>query len=127
MMMGGALARTHRPASHAGGAPCLVVDHLTLPAEEPFGTTLRDIALEVRAGEILGIAGVAGNGQKELLAALAGERRAAPGARCCWKAGRSARLGPAERRARWASPSSRRSGSAAARCAEYSAVRRTRC
>ena len=99
MMMGGALARTHRPASHAAGAPCLAVDHLTLPADEPFGTTLRDIALELRAGEILGIAGVAGNGQKELLAALAGERRAAPAA--VLLEGRPiGGLGPAERRRR---------------------------
>jgi simple sugar transport system ATP-binding protein len=34
---------------------------------------LRDVTLEVRSGEILGIAGVSGNGQKELLAALSGE------------------------------------------------------
>ena len=33
---------------------------------------LRDIAMTVRAGEIVGIAGIAGNGQSELLAALAG-------------------------------------------------------
>jgi simple sugar transport system ATP-binding protein len=99
MMMGGALARTHRPPAHATGAPCLVVDRLTLPAEEPFGTTLRDIALELRAGEILGVAGVAGNGQKELLAALAGERRTAPGA--VLLDGRPVgALGPAARRAR---------------------------
>jgi simple sugar transport system ATP-binding protein len=35
---------------------------------------LKDVGLEVRGGEIFGIAGVAGNGQNELLAALAGER-----------------------------------------------------
>jgi simple sugar transport system ATP-binding protein len=35
---------------------------------------------QVRAGEIVGIAGVSGNGQQELMAALSGEdRRAAPG------------------------------------------------
>src|SRR5438270_434598 len=33
---------------------------------------LRDIAMTVRAGEIVGIAGIAGNGQSELLGALAG-------------------------------------------------------
>ncbi|MFC7475491.1 ABC transporter ATP-binding protein [Dankookia sp. GCM10030260] len=98
MMMGGALARTSRPATHSTGAPCLVVDHLTMAADEPFGTTLRDVSLELRAGEILGIAGVAGNGQKELLAALAGERRSAPGT--VLLEGRPiGALGPAERRA----------------------------
>ena len=40
---------------------------------EPFGTDLRNITLQVRAGEIVGIAGVSGNGQKELLASLSGE------------------------------------------------------
>ncbi|TPE49920.1 ABC transporter ATP-binding protein [Amaricoccus solimangrovi] len=41
---------------------------------------LRDVSFEVRAGEILGIAGVAGNGQSELLEILAGIRPATSGA-----------------------------------------------
>ena len=97
MMMGGALTHTSRPSTRAGGAPCLQVSGLTLPSEEPFGTTLRDISLELRAGEILGVAGVAGNGQKELLAALSGERRAAAGAVVLNGQGIGS-LGPAERR-----------------------------
>jgi simple sugar transport system ATP-binding protein len=98
MMMGGALTHTSRPVATLG-APCLVVAGLTLASDEPFGTTLRDISLELRAGEILGVAGVAGNGQKELLAALSGERRAAAGA--VLLAGQPiGTLGPAERRAR---------------------------
>jgi general nucleoside transport system ATP-binding protein len=52
----------------------LELDHLSLPTADPFGTTLKDIGLTVRSGEILGIAGVSGNGQKELMAALSGER-----------------------------------------------------
>jgi general nucleoside transport system ATP-binding protein len=52
----------------------LELDHLSLPTADPFGTTLKDISLTVRSGEILGIAGVSGNGQKELMAALSGER-----------------------------------------------------
>jgi ABC-type uncharacterized transport system ATPase subunit len=42
-------------------------------SRDPFGTALRHVDLDVRAGEIVGIAGVSGNGQKELLAALSGE------------------------------------------------------
>ena len=76
MMIGGALPVAHRAAPLQEGRPCLQITRLTLPADEPFGTMLRDVSLTLRDGEILGIAGVAGNGQKELLAALAGERRA---------------------------------------------------
>jgi simple sugar transport system ATP-binding protein len=46
---------------------------LTLPPAHPFGCGLEQINLELRAGEILGIAGVAGNGQEDLLEALSGE------------------------------------------------------
>jgi ABC-type uncharacterized transport system ATPase subunit len=55
----------------------LELDHLSLPTADPFGTTLKEISLTVRSGEILGIAGVSGNGQKELMAALSGERLSA--------------------------------------------------
>ncbi len=73
MMIGGDLPHpSHRESS--AGAPALVVRGLTLAADDPFGTSLRDIDLTVHAGEILGIAGVSGNGQKELMAALSGER-----------------------------------------------------
>jgi simple sugar transport system ATP-binding protein len=54
-----------------------VVDRLSLTAEQAFGTDLKDVSFEVRGGEIFGVAGVAGNGQNELLAALAGERTVA--------------------------------------------------
>ncbi len=73
MMIGSELPHPrHRDA--AAGAPALVVDALDVRAGDPFGTTLRGISFSVRAGEIVGIAGVSGNGQKELLAALSGER-----------------------------------------------------
>ena len=63
------------------GAVVLKVQSLSLTKEDPFGMTLTDIGFEVRAGEIVGIAGVSGNGQQELMAALSGEYpRAAPDA-----------------------------------------------
>ena len=63
------------------GATVLEVKGLSLPKQDQFGMTLKDIAFEVRAGEIVGIAGVSGNGQQELMAALSGEDvRAAPDA-----------------------------------------------
>jgi general nucleoside transport system ATP-binding protein len=51
----------------------LVIDHLS-QAPNPFSPTgLHNVSLSVQAGEVLGIAGVAGNGQNALLAALSGE------------------------------------------------------
>jgi len=65
-----AVTKTTRPA----GAVRLAVRDLTLPAETLHGTGLSGIGFELSAGEILGIAGVAGNGQGELQQALSGER-----------------------------------------------------
>ena len=53
----------------------LEVASLNRPAETAFATSLRDICLTARAGEVLGIAGIAGNGQDELMEALIGEWR----------------------------------------------------
>jgi simple sugar transport system ATP-binding protein len=59
--------------SHTPGPARLVVRGLSLPKSHPFATELHDIAFELHAGEVLGVAGVSGNGQQELLAALSGE------------------------------------------------------
>ncbi|MHC8348633.1 ABC transporter ATP-binding protein [Pseudomonas sp. RT4P38] len=58
-----------------GGEAFLSVSGLSWHNPDPFGCSLKDIDLEVRGGEIVGIAGVAGNGQDELLALLSGEER----------------------------------------------------
>ncbi len=50
---------------------------LSAPARTPFAVELKDIDLTVRAGEIIGIAGVAGNGQSELFDVLSGEETVA--------------------------------------------------
>jgi len=49
------------------------VKGLSLAKSHPFATELHDIGFELHAGEVLGVAGVSGNGQQELLAALSGE------------------------------------------------------
>jgi simple sugar transport system ATP-binding protein len=60
------------------GAKVLEVEHLTV--KDGRGVTMvDDVSFSVRAGEIVGIAGVAGNGQSELLEAISGIRRAASG------------------------------------------------
>ena len=76
LMIGEELKSVTRGAGRNVGEPRLVVDGLTMESEEIHGVDLRNIALEVNAGEIFGIAGVAGNGQNELLLALSGERLA---------------------------------------------------
>jgi simple sugar transport system ATP-binding protein len=53
--------------------PRLVLDRLTIRSNQQFGTDLKDISFAVSPGEILGIAGIAGNGQSELMDALSGE------------------------------------------------------
>jgi len=65
------------------GAARLRVRGLQLAREDQFGVDLKGIDLEVRAGEVLGIAGVSGNGQRELLYALSGEDCRAPAGSIC--------------------------------------------
>ena len=60
------------------GDVVLRVQALTLPKQDQFGTNLADIAVEVRAGEIVGVGGVSGFGQQVFMAALSGEDPRAP-------------------------------------------------
>ncbi|TRL41860.1 ABC transporter ATP-binding protein [Rhizobium straminoryzae] len=73
MMVGSDVAGVHRDSTTDLGSALVQVQNLSVPARTPFSVTLKDIALEVRAGEVLAIAGVAGNGQGELFDALSGE------------------------------------------------------
>ena len=56
------------------GNVVLHLDALDIDSDDPFGTQLKEISLALRAGEIVGIAGISGNGQQELLKAISGER-----------------------------------------------------
>ena len=76
LMIGREFPRTQRRA-HTAGAPVLELVALTVPSDGPFGTPLSNINLTLHAGEILGIAGVSGNGQSELVDAITGEQRVA--------------------------------------------------
>jgi general nucleoside transport system ATP-binding protein len=53
--------------------PMLEVSTLSLAKQHAFGTALHNISFQVRAGEIVGLAGISGNGQQELMALLSGE------------------------------------------------------
>ncbi|MGY3454538.1 ABC transporter ATP-binding protein [Bradyrhizobium sp. USDA 4353] len=74
MMVGTEIKEVKPPAERRTTVPRLVVNDLNLAPSELHGVSLRNISFELKGGEILGIAGVAGNGQDELFAALSGER-----------------------------------------------------
>ena len=77
LMIGAEPPQLEHRTQKAGDA-VLVVNDLRLAREDQFGVDLDGISLRVCAGEVVGIAGVSGNGQKELLYALSGEDCRAP-------------------------------------------------
>lgn len=90
-------ALTHREVT--AGLPVLEVRGLSLPRADQFGVDLHDIRFEVRAGEVVGIAGVSGNGQQALLYALSGEDTRAQPDMVRMSAEPAGHLGPQKRRA----------------------------
>jgi ABC-type uncharacterized transport system ATPase subunit len=76
LMVGAELPDIHREAGAPSREPRLEAIGLSTKSEDPFGIDLNGISLSVHGGEILGIAGVSGNGQAELLSQLSGERTA---------------------------------------------------
>ena len=89
-------ALEHR-ASQPGQA-VLAVNDLSLPSSDPFGMDLSRLNFQVRAGEVVGIAGVSGNGQRELMYALSGEDTRADAASIQIQGQPVAQLGPQDRR-----------------------------
>ncbi len=63
-----------REAWQQGNQKLLHLTSLSVPSDDPFGTSLHDINLHVCSGEIVGIAGVSGNGQQELSRLISGEQ-----------------------------------------------------
>ena len=81
LMVGRAvLLRVQKAAAAAGPAAPPALEARGLRVRDARGLeAVRGVSLTVRAGEILGVAGVEGNGQAELIEALAGLRPAAAG------------------------------------------------
>jgi simple sugar transport system ATP-binding protein len=73
LMIGGSFAEAHREPRPPKGGSRLEVTALSTATGAPFATEIRNASFTVHPGEIFGIAGVAGSGQAELLAALSGE------------------------------------------------------
>jgi ABC-type uncharacterized transport system ATPase subunit len=98
LMVGRKVALSLERELAAPGAPLLEIDRLTLI--DPLGIArLHDISFTLHRGEILAVAGISGNGQTELMQALAGLRPVASG---------SVRLRGEELMARGRLPSPRR-------------------
>ena len=74
MMIGESLAPPTCQEECEPGPERLSVSAVTLRGKNSNKAELQNISLSVRAGEIIGIAGVAGNGQKQLMAVLSGEK-----------------------------------------------------
>jgi general nucleoside transport system ATP-binding protein len=76
MMVGRDVLGVQRPADRSNGEARLTVRGLTVRGDRG-SDAVRDVSLHVDAGEIVGIAGVSGNGQRELAEAIAGLRPSA--------------------------------------------------
>ena len=72
-MIGAGLKEIVRAPGRTLGAPKLVVSDLSTKKLDPFDVPVDGVSFSVKAGEIFGVAGVAGNGQNALLDALSGE------------------------------------------------------
>lgn len=79
----------------------LYVRNLNIPKKDQFSTPLKDISFDLHASEIVGIAGVSGNGQQELMMALSGEdlRSKSTSGSIFFDGAEISRLSPRERRA----------------------------
>lgn len=75
MMVGNDIASVSRAATaaHGSGKVLMSLKNLNQPPAGPFSTSLKDISIDLKAGEIVGVAGVAGNGQGEFFDAVSGE------------------------------------------------------
>ena len=76
IMVGQALFEPKRPVATNKSDSVLSVKIKEVKPDTQFGVTLKNIDLEVYQSEILGIGGVAGNGQEELMQILTGEKKA---------------------------------------------------
>ncbi len=73
MMIGRDMPEPMPAVETAGGDKQLEIIGLSYTPDDPFAVPLSDITLSVRVGEILGIAGISGNGQSELAGLISGE------------------------------------------------------
>ncbi len=73
LMIGRDIPHPRRDVAALSAAPVLRVTNLSMPDDNPLGIALKDVSLDVYGGEIVGIAGISGNGQQLFASALSGE------------------------------------------------------
>lgn len=78
LMIGRPVARRRNVGPQRPGRPLLQVDNMVV-SNDRGEVAANDISITVRSGEIVGVAGIAGNGQRELIEAILGARRADSG------------------------------------------------
>ena len=78
MMVGRQISFTVNKREGTPGEPILQITDLSVPGREGV-MCLKDFALEIRAGEIVGLAGVDGNGQTELVETIIGLSKSVAG------------------------------------------------
>jgi len=76
MMVGSDTPLTENYKKAEGNNIVLSIKDLSFKSEDPFSSPIQNLSLDVKSGEIIGIAGVAGNGQDELMRLLSGEELA---------------------------------------------------
>ena len=99
MMIGSELPVCKRTVQDPHTEVRLQVRGLSIPSPDPHGTDLTNINATVHRGEVLGIAGVAGNGQREFLSAINGELLSPLEGSIELNGTEISKIGPAERRA----------------------------
>jgi simple sugar transport system ATP-binding protein len=77
-MMVGAEFTAVQKVQHGAGEKVLEIENVTALRDDGL-VALKDVSLSIRRGEILGIAGVAGNGQSELCEVVSGLRKCVKG------------------------------------------------
>jgi general nucleoside transport system ATP-binding protein len=98
LMIGANLKDISKTAGRTFGAAKFEVTNLNLAKRGDFGVALNDVNFSVKAGEIFGIAGVAGNGQNELVEVLGGEIAVADASAVKIDSKSIGDMGPSERR-----------------------------
>jgi len=98
MMMGSDLTSPEKDADKKVGEARFKVSNLTTSPADPFAVSLKNVSFELYNGEIFGVAGLAGNGQSELMDVLSGEELAASADVIVMEGQPAGRMGPEERR-----------------------------